>query len=365
MLRQAVTSSTRPSPQHAAAAPSSRPPGAYLLHAPDAADGEALVEALGTPDAERLTFYGDEMQAVRLIELLCTPALTGTPRVALVRHAEAMSKSELEALVEALALYPVRDDWLVLWDQSEDGRAVAALKGLASGEGQSLTVLEAGPRAGSVTAGRAEAILSSLALSPSAKALVEAVLRRHPDRADQELAKLELYRDEALKEADVRRLLSADLVDEAGETPAGDGQEIDRRRFEVAEAALEGDLARALSLAGQLQRDGVPAAWVWREIGRQAMEAWEVAEELEARFGPPSRWPPNAWKNVAGHFPGRPPAALRRLMGQARRWGTAGLLRLLQWTAEADYDAKRGGMQPDEALLRLFARMAELLGRAP
>lgn len=366
MLRQVpVSSSPDPAPQVAAEAGSKRAPGAYLLHAPRIAEGEALVEALVPPDAERLTFYGDEVPAVRLIELLCTPALTGVPRVALVRHAEAMPRSELKALAEALALYPVREDWLVLWDQSEEGRAVEALKALAGGERPGLVVLEAGTGAGPAAMGRAEAILASLDLTPSARGMVEAVLRRHPDRAEQELGKLALYRGERLDEADVRRLLSADLVEQVDDGAADDGPGADRRRFEVAEAALDGDFARALSLAGQLQRDGVPAAWVWREIGRQAMEAWEVAEELEMRFGPPTRWPPSAWKEVAGRFPGRPPGALRRLAGQARRWGTAGLLRLLQWTAEADHDAKRGGMQPDEALLRLLARMAELLGRAP
>lgn len=333
---------------------------------PRIAEGEALIAALGPPGAERLTFYGDEVAAVRLVELLCTPTLTGVPRFALVRHAEAMPRSELKALAEALARYPVREDWLVLWDQSEEGRAVEALKALAGGEDPGFVVLEAQTAgAGATATGRAAALLASLDLTPPARALVEAVLRRHPDRAGQELAKLALYRGERLDEADVRRLLSADLVEQADEGSGDDGAGADRRRFEVAEAALDGDFARALSLARQLQRDGMPAAWVWREIGRQAMEAWEVAEELELRFGPPTRWPPGAWKEVAGRFPGRPAGALRRLTGQARRWGTAGLLRLLQWTAEADHDAKRGGMEPDEALLRLLARMAELLGRAP
>ena len=324
-----------------------------------------MVASLGPPDAERLSFFGDEVAAVRLVELLCTPPLTGTPRVVVVRHAQAMPKSELEALAEGLASYPVRDDWLVLWDRSEDGRVIAAWKALAGERGPGFTVLEAGAKAVHASTARAEALLASVNLPPSARALVETVLRPHPDRAAQELGKLSLYQGETLTEADVRLLLSADLLDEAAEAVVGDGPTSDRRRFEVAEAALEGDLSRALFLAGQLQREGIPAAWIWREVSRQAMEAWEAAELLEARYGPPLRWPPNAWKDVADRFPGRPPAALRRLAGQARRWGTAGLLRLLQWTAEADHDAKKGGMQPEDALLRLFARMAEGLGRTP
>lgn len=332
-------------------------PGVYLLLAPRAADGEAFIGGLADGELERLVFFGDDVRAVDLLAILGTPSLMGARRLILVRHAEAIPRPEWRALAEGLARQAVREDWLVLWDRSEDGALASALPLDAL---QRLRVVDL--RAPQTEPGPdLEAPLP--AMPPATAAWVRAVLRRHPDRAAGEAAKLALYEGERLDEGTVRRLLAADLVEEADLEPSGAAAEGERRRFEVAEAALEGDLSRALALAGALERAGVPPAWVWREIGRQAVEAWETAETLERRYGPPPAWPPDPWRELASSYPGRPPFALRRLARVARRWGTEGLFSVLRWAAEADYDAKRGGMEPREALLRLLARMAHRLDR--
>lgn len=339
----------------------SLPAGAYVVHLPGVAS-DAWVSRLGEPGAERLALFGDEVSGARLVELLCTPSLTSRARLVLVRHAETMPRSEVERLVEGLRRYRVRDDWLVLWDQSQDGSLAAVVKALAGEPGAPLAILQGVPGARGVPADPAPAL--PVALTPGARALVEGVRRRHPHRAEQELAKLAVYSGQTLDEQAVRSLLSADLLEDAMDAvPPGEGG--DRRRFEVAEAALEGDLGRALRLYGELRREGIPASWVWREVSRQAMEAWAVAEVFELRYGPGARWPPDAWKQAAGRFPGRPGWALRRLVACARRWGTEGLLKVLRWTAEADYDARRGGMEPEESLMRLLARIAGFLHSEP
>ncbi|WP_324667798.1 DNA polymerase III subunit delta [Geochorda subterranea] len=333
------------------------PPGAYLLLAPSAPDGEAFVEALAEGEVERLVLFGDDVKASRLLETVGTPTLTGTPRLVLVRHAEAMPAGEARALLEALARYPLREEWLVLWDASPEGRLA---QGLASGNRGAITVVDR-RRDGDGSSAAAARVVEHLGLAPATAAWLRGVLRHHPDRAPQELAKLELLAGEPLDEATVRLVVSQDLLESAEEAAAVPGGAPDSRRFEVGEAVLGGDVTRALTLSLALQRQGVPPAWIWRDISRQVMEAWEMAEALEARWGPPGAWPPGAWRELAPRFAGRPPVALRRWAEGARRWGTEGLWRLLQWTAEADYDAKRGGMTPHEALIRLFARMGAWL----
>ena len=332
------------------------PPGAYLLLAASASDGEAFVEGMAEGEVERLVLFGDDVKVARLLELLGTPTLTGTPRLVLVRHAEAMPAGEARALLDALARYPLRDEWLVLWDQSAEARLLQAI---TAAHRRSITVVDR--REGRDRASAVVRVVERLGLSTSAAAWLRGVLRQHPDRAPQELAKLELLAGEALDEATLRLVVSQDLLESAEDGTASPAEAHDSRRFEVGDAVLAGDIGRALTLSLALQREGVPAAWIWRDISRQVMEAWEMAEALEARWGPPDAWPPGAWREVAPRFPGRPPIALRRWAEGARRWGTEGLWRLLQWTAEADYDAKRGGMTPHEALIRLFSRMAAWL----
>ncbi|MEW6048927.1 MAG: hypothetical protein AB1609_21070 [Bacillota bacterium] len=342
------------------------PPGAYVLHAPDEAAGRAFIEAAGAPDSERLTFHGDEVQAVPVLELLYTPPLSGLTRVVAVRRAEAVPRKEMEALLQAVAAHPVRRDWLVLWDRSPEGRVMALLRELAP-SGHPFTVVEPEPKEAARWAGGvAEELGKSLRLTPAARALVTAALRRFPERAEQELLKLASYGAPELGEREVRLLLSADLLEAADDTAASraDGTD-DRRRFEVASAALEGDFARALWTARALQHEGLPAAWFWRDLSRQAMQLWDVAEALEARFGAPEHWPVGAEKSLPETVvAGRPAPVVRQWARQARRWGTAGLLQILLWAAEADHHAKRGGMNPPDALTRLFARMADLAGRA-
>lgn len=324
-------------------------------------------EAVGRWGAEPLVMFGDEVKAPDLLALLSTPPLVGPARAILVRHAERLGQGGWRALVEGLALYPpsASGNHLVLLDESVEGVVARWVEETRGSPGvPALVRMESQGAA----AGRAwfeqELASRGLHLPPPARRFVQAALEAHPERLGTELDKLQTYGGEGLDEPTLRRLLSRDLVEAAepvGGAASGAGEPPgDRRRFQLAEAALSGEATRAMNLWMALRREGVPAAWVWREIGRQAMQLWAVAEVMERRFGPPAAWPPRVSPAVG---PGSlPPAAARRQLACARRFGTAGLLRVLEWAAAADHASKRGGRDADEVLEGLLARLATFPG---
>ncbi|MBE3598236.1 MAG: hypothetical protein IMX02_05360 [Limnochordaceae bacterium] len=351
----------------AALAPSDVPgPGGYLLRAADPSLVERWLDGLAGEGTERVVWFADEVTLSDMLAQLWTPPLSGAPRVFLVRHAEKMRKDDLEALVRATTgRFSFGEDRLALWDQSEEGRAAEALRQAGAFDAGTWKLVDWDSGApGRRREQELDARLARLRLPEPALRLVKRMAMRFPERAAQELAKLEVLEGEALDEARVRAILSADLVEavleEEGPAHSGLGGQADRRRFQVAEAALDGDTAQAWRLARAIEREGVPASWIWREIGRQAMELWEMAEAL-ARQAPGGSGLPEP---VPEAFARRPPFAVRKAAARARRLGIEGLTTVLGWVAQTDYDSKQG-VDPEDALRRLLLRMAQAVWPAP
>lgn len=320
-----------------------------------------VAQALETWNAERWVYFGDEAEPGELLSVACTPLLDGSPRAVVVRQAQRMSASRLQALLDSLPRVSLAPGTrLVLMDSSPEGTLVRQVEALSGRGGASVCVIRLDAAPGGSEGNWVEAGLRArgLTFTPGARRLVEAALATAGDRMETELDKLRAYGAGPLDEPTVRSLLARDLVEAAdfAETPGGPVPGSESRRFRVAELALAGEAGQALRLSEALEREGLAPAWVWREIGRQAMQVWAVAEELEGRFGPPPSWPKRPPTPAAARR--LPPAAARRYIDLARRWGTDGLLRVLEWVALADRDAKRGGLRPDQALHRLLARLA-------
>ena len=316
--------------------------------------------------AEPVAVFGDEIEVPDLLAMLCTPPLMGPERVVVVRQAQRLTAGRWQALLEGLRAYPAAAGAtrLVLLDESVEGtlaRRVEEARGLPGAPG--LVRLE--PPTGSRWAAWLHQELASrgLRLAPSAQRFVEAALQGHADRVGAELDKLQAHGPSGLDEATLRWLLARDLVAQAelgGSSLPHAGTAGERRHFQLAEAALAGDGGRAMRLWRLLRREGFPPQWIWREIGRQAMQLWAIAETLERRFGPPQAWPSQLRSSM---LPGSLPAAVQeRLVSTARRLGTAGLLEVLEWVAEADHASKRTGHDADEILETLLARLATRLG---
>lgn len=319
-----------------------------------------VAQALEAWGAQRWVYFGDEADPAELLSVASTPLLDGSPRALVVRHAHRMSPSRLQALLDGLLRLPLPPGTRVmLMDGSAEGTLVQQVeaRGGRGAAGLEVVRLDGGPAAqGDPVEDGLRA--RGLTLTPRARRLVQAALAAAGDRLEMELDKLRAYGEGPLDEPIVRSLLAADLVESAdlAETSAGVDRATSARHFQVAELALAGKAGQALRLAEALEREGLAPAWIWREIGRQAMQLWAVAEELEGRFGPPSSWPrqppvPESARRL-------PPPAARRAIDLARRFGTDGLLRVLEWVALADRDAKRGGLKPQQALHRLLARLA-------
>lgn len=326
-------------------------PGVYVVHRVQQ-ESTPIESWLGAPSqAEMRTVFADEFDADEAMAWLATVPLWGTGRLLLVRHAQEIPEAGLAALARMLQRHPLASGWLVLWDGSPEGRLVRAAGAL----GAAWHLI---PQEGTGAEQRIRARIESLALSEPAARLVLAVLRRFPERAEVELGKLEAWGTPTLSESDARAILAADLLEEVMASPGSDeeGKAGERRRFRMGEAALEGRGGEALQLAGALIREGMSPSSVCREIARQAMDLWELLELTET-----SRASGDDVATLPALPPAyarRPPFALRASLRRARRLGRQGLLRVLRWAVDADYDAKAGNQQPMAAVQRLLARMA-------
>ena len=333
-----------------------------------------LREAAERWAGERVALFGDEVDPGSLLGMLCTPSLTGGPRMVVVRRAEKLGKEATRRLLAGLTRYPMAStDQLILVDSSPDGALASLVEAEGRDGGPTVRVVRLGglplaPGAAAPAAAQVEAELHrrALSLTREARRLVQAVLGRFPERAAVELDKLQSYPEQPLDAPAVRRLLAADLLEQADpDDPlaagaAGSGE--DRRRFQAVEAALSGDLPQAMRLMGSLLREGLPAAWLLREMARQAMQLWALAEGMEQRYGPSAFWPGRVPEDLAP--PRLPGPVVQRQLAIARRLGTAGLLQVLEWVASADHQARRGA-SAEEALQTLVLRLATVAAPSP
>ncbi|HEY8487161.1 MAG TPA: hypothetical protein VIL11_07180 [Limnochordales bacterium] len=347
----------------------------WVVWGPPPQPDQWLRQALAGWQGEPVVLYGDEVTVDELLALASTASLLGQPRVLVVRRAQELGRADVRRMCQALAAMRLpREDRLVLVDGSEDGWVVSFCEAFAREHGMALEAvrLGTGQAAGRQGAEREQTLVQEmrhrgLQLTPAAQRLVSAALARSPERTAVELDKLAAYPDRPLDEAAARLLMAQDLV-EAGEPadqPAAGPAEsapADRRRFWACEAALAGQAGRALSWMERLLAEGFPAPWLFRELARQCMQLWEVAEALERRYGPPSAWPARLPPGVGPSRLG--PAAAGRLVGIARRLGTAGLLHALEEIARAEHLTKRG-TRPEEALQQLVLRLAGMVDRLP
>lgn len=324
----------------------------------------------GLPPHEATVLFGDELDGPEaLATLLSTPSLFGGPRVVVVRHGDRLSEPALEALPESLRRYPPAPEaYLVIWDETPEGRLRAALCEPPAGAGHG-DARRAWHWVGSPgRSRRSGASGGTVFLAPAAAALMRHVEALAPARAPRELEKLAVYANDppapSLDLPQVRRLLSADLLEAVdlaalgGHGAPGPGGEGDFRRLRLADTVYRGRAAEAFSLAAALLEEGMPPAWIWGEVGRQAVLLVDVREQLEGRYGPhPARWPPEALRRTDDLPVARLPTPIaREKLATARCWDLPALHRVLEWVAQADHAAHHG-LDAVEALWDLLLRV--------
>ena len=297
-----------------------------------------------------MRLQGGEVEPSALVAWLGTPSLVDPARLVVVHAAERLGCDGVGRVLEGLRRHPMGPaDRLVFLDGSSAATLASWAEGLA-GKPPPVQVVRLEDPAAAITWAYET---HRPAMTEPAARWVRAALQRFPERADAELAKLATYPQGPVDLVTARYLLSADLVEQAGDEPATTAD--DRRRFQFVEVALVGRAGAALRLMDALLREGIPVAWLWREMCRQVMQLWWIAEVAEDRLGPPAAWPARL---PDGLVPLRmPPAALQRCVQLARCWGTDGLLQILGWVADSDHRAHRGA-RPEELLRDLVLRLA-------
>ena len=287
-----------------------------------------------TPDIEVRDLDGASIIPGDLTEAL-SPSLFGDDRVVVVRGAQDVDK-EVAAEITSYAASPIPEILLVL-----------VHAGGAKGKALVTALLGAGARKVdapklSKPSERRDFVKNELrapgrqVTDDAVAALLETVgtdLRELASAASQLLADTE----GTITEDEVRRYYSG-----RAETTS----------FQIADKAVEGDLAGALALARWGQSTGVTPAGVTvalagalRSIGQVASEGRAPAHVLAGRLGMPP------WK-------------VERAQKQARGWSPDGLTSAMLAVAEADAQVKGEGADKDYAIERVLVAVTQARGGA-
>ena len=125
---------------------------------------------------------------------------------------------------------------------------------------------------------------------------------------------------------------------------------VEATSFAVADAALEGQAARAVSLVRHAMATGVHPVMITAAL---ALKARQVARMIDAR-------------RPAAELPsllGVAPFQVRYIQQAARHWTAAGIAQAVEWIAQADAEAKGASRNPEFAVERAVIRVATAVSR--
>lgn len=128
------------------------------------------------------------------------------------------------------------------------------------------------------------------------------------------------------------------------------GGRVEATSFAVADAALEGHAARAVSLVRHAMATGVHPVMVTAAL---ALKARQVARMIDAH-------------RPAGELAallGVAPFQVRYIQQAARHWTPAGIAQAMEWIAQADAEAKGASRNPEFSVERAVIRVATAVSR--
>lgn len=123
------------------------------------------------------------------------------------------------------------------------------------------------------------------------------------------------------------------------------GGRVEATSFAVADAALEGQAARAVALTRHALATGVHPVMLTSAL---AMKARQVARVIDSRDAP----------NQLAAALGVAPFQMKFIQQAARHWTPAGIAQAMEWIAQADAEVKGGSRNPDFAVERAVIRVS-------
>ncbi|MDY6055446.1 DNA polymerase III subunit delta [Micrococcus sp.] len=128
------------------------------------------------------------------------------------------------------------------------------------------------------------------------------------------------------------------------------GGRVEATSFAVADAALEGQAARAVSLVRHALATGVHPVMVTSVL---ALKARQVARIVDSGMG----------QGEIASALGIAPFQVRFVQQAARHWSPEGIARAVEWIAQADAEVKGASRNPDFAVERAVIRVATAVRR--
>ena len=282
---------------------------------------------------ETHTFRAGEYQSGQLAQA-ASPSLFAEPTLIRVDGLESMNDAFLEDALRLVEAGPGADDVTVLMRHAGGNRG----KKLVDAVAKAGTVVEC----------------PALKRDEDRLALLQAEFREARKRIDEDAARA-LLRAAGSSLTDLasacRQLIEdveGPVTEEAVETYYGG--RVEATSFAVADAALDGHAARAVSLVRHALATGVHPVLVTSAL---ALKARQVARMIDARAG----------QDELASLLGVAPFQVRFVQQTARHWSPAGIAQAVEWIAQADAEVKGGSRNPDFAVERAVIRVATAVRR--
>lgn len=263
------------------------------------------------------------------LAMAASPSLFAEPTLIMVEGLESMNDAFLQDALELVAAGPGADDVTVLLRHTGGNRGKKLLDAVAA----------------------AGTVVDCVALKKDEDkiAFVYAEFKDRRRRIDEEAARA-LVQATGASLTDLAAACHQLLADTEGPVTKEVvdryyGGRVEATSFAVADAALEGQTARAVALTRHALATGVHPVMLTSAL---AVKARQVARVIDTRQAP----------NELASALGVAPFQMKFIQQAARHWSPAGIAQALEWIAQADAEVKGGSRNPDFAVERAVIRVS-------